>query len=84
MDVNNIVICKKNHKTDKEFRKAISKAVDLLLEEDYVMVVRYDEKGLGIVVIEYSEADPSYGAPRPVWTDDNFYGLKEEEAEDNS
>ena len=80
MNVNNIVICKENHKTDKEFKEAISKAVDLLLEEDYVMVVRYDEKGLGIVCIDYDYADQSYGGPYPYWLDandlDKYYGVE--------
>lgn len=39
------------------------------------MTVSYDEKGLGIVRIDYEDVDQSVGAPYPYW-------LTPEEAED--
>ena len=39
----------------------------LLLNANYIMVVRYDEPGLGIVCIDYEPVDRSYGRPYPEW-----------------
>ncbi len=67
MKVNRIVFCKDKYKTEEEFWSAINTAIRLLLDAEYITVVRYDEKELGIVVIEYNYADKSYGCPYPVW-----------------
>ena len=52
----------------------------LLLEAEYIMTVRYDEKGLGIVCIDFDYADRSYGGPYPYWIDeqdlDKYYGIE--------
>lgn len=66
-DVNEIVICREEYETTEDFENAIKKAVMVLLDNNYIMTVRYDEKGLGIVVIEYNYADQSYGDYYPVW-----------------
>ena len=67
--VNDITICRDKYKTREDFENAIKSAVMLLLDAEYVMTVRYDEKGLGIVVIEYSYADREFGYPYPYWLD---------------
>lgn len=67
--VNDITICRDKYKTREDFENAIKSAVMLLLDAEYVMTVRYDEKGLGIVVIEYSPADREFGCPYPYWLD---------------
>lgn len=67
--VNDITICRDKYKTREDFENAIKSAVMLLLDAEYVMTVRYDEKGLGIVVIEYSPAEREYGYPYPYWLD---------------
>ena len=78
--VNCITICKDNYKSEQEWRQAISDAVMLLLEAEYIMVVRYDEKGLGIVCIDFDYADQSYGGLYPYWLDandlDKYYGVE--------
>ena len=78
--VNCITICKDHYKSEQEWRQAISDAVMLLLEAEYIMTVRYDEKGLGIVCIDYDYADQSYGGPYPYWLDandlDKYYGVE--------
>ena len=67
--VNDIIICRDKYKTREDFENAIKSAVMLLLDAEYVMTIRYDEKGLGIVVIEYSPADREFGYPYPYWLD---------------
>ena len=67
--VNDITICRDKYKTREDFENAIKTAVMLLLEAEYVMTVRYDEKGLGIVVIEYSYENREFGCPYPYWLD---------------
>ena len=52
----------------------------LLLEAEYIMTVRYDEKGLGVVCVDFDYADRSYGYPYPYWLDekdlDKYYGIE--------
>lgn len=65
--VNSIVICRDKYKSQEEFRNAIRDAVMLLLDAEYVMTVRYDEKGLGIVVIDYNYGEQEFGDAYPYW-----------------
>lgn len=64
---NSIVFCKDSYKTETEWKIAVSNAVMLLLDAEYIMTVRYDEKGLGIVVIEFEHDDRTYGGAYPYW-----------------
>ena len=66
-DVNGIVICREDYKSQEAFEDAIKKAVMVLLDNNYIMTVRYDEKGLGIVAIDFEHNDQSFGAPYPYW-----------------
>lgn len=78
--VNRITLCKNNYSTVQEWKDAITATVMLLLEAEYIMTVRYDEKGLGIVCIDFDYADRSYGDPYPYWIDehdlDKYYGIE--------
>ena len=65
--VNRITICKDRYKTQDDFENAIKRAVMLLLENDYIMTIKYDEPALGIVCIDYNYADRSLGAEYPIW-----------------
>lgn len=65
--VNELVLCRENYESQEEFEDEIKKAVTLLLNADQIMTIRYDEKGLGIVAIEYKYADQSYGDYYPYW-----------------
>ena len=67
--VNTLVICKDNFKDDNDFRNEIRDAIMLLLNNDYIMTVKYDanDKEMGVVVIEYEASDESWGAPYPYW-----------------
>lgn len=65
--INSIVICRDKFKTEEDWKNAIKDAVMVLLENDYIMTVRYDEKGFGIVAIDYNYADQSFGDAYPYW-----------------
>lgn len=65
--VNSIVICRGNYKSQEEFENAIRDAVIVLLNNEYIMTVRYDEKGLGIVVIDYDSDDQGLCDAYPYW-----------------
>lgn len=64
---NSLVICRDNYKTKEDFENAIRDAVMLLLDAEYIMTVKYDEKGFGIVAIEYQYDNEEYGTPLPYW-----------------
>lgn len=66
-NVNSIVICRDKFDSDAEFKNAIKDAISVLLENDYIMTVRYDDRGLGIVVIDYDSADRKLGGVYPYW-----------------
>ena len=67
--VNTLVICKDNFEDEYDFFEEISNAIKLLLNNDYIMTVRYDanDKEMGIICIDYEAADESWGAPYPHW-----------------
>lgn len=65
--VNELVICRNNYTFPEEFECAIRDAVMLLLDAEYTMRIRYDDKGLGIVVIEFNPADATWGDRYPYW-----------------
>ena len=66
-DVNCITIYRKTYDTQEDFENAIKKAVMVLLENKYIMTVRYDEPGLGIVCIDYESNDPNIECKYPYW-----------------
>ena len=65
--VNRITVCRDGYKSKEEFENAIKDAIMVLLNNDYIMTVRYDEKGLGIVAIDYNYSDQAYGDSYPYW-----------------
>ena len=73
-DVNSIVICRDTYKSQEEFENAIKKAIMVLLDNNYIMTVRYDEPGLGIVSIDYNYADQTYGCHYPYWLSPDEWG----------
>ena len=64
---NSLVICRDEYKNKEEFENAIKDAIMVLLNNNYIMVVKYDEKGLGIVSIEYNYANEEFGDRQPRW-----------------
>ena len=81
--VNNITICRDQYKTQEDFENAIKKAVMVLLDNDYIMTVRYDEPGLGIVCIDFDNADMNIGTPYPFWLTPKQSGSVAFDDEDN-
>ena len=67
MKVNELVLCRDHYKSQEEFENEIKKAVMLLLNSEHIMTIKYDEKGLGIVVIEYNSDDPNLCTRYPYW-----------------
>ena len=65
--VNSIVICRDKYNSQEEFENAIRDAVMLLLNAEYIMTIRYNEKGLGIVVIDYNYGNQEFGDAYPYW-----------------
>lgn len=66
-DINRITICRDNHESQEEFENAIRDAIMLLMNEGYVMVVRYDEPDLGIVCIDFDYDDIELSGHHPCW-----------------
>ena len=66
-NVNQLVICKEDYKTVQDWENAIKKAVMVLLDNNYIMTVKWDEKSLGFVAIEYEHDDRSFGCRYPYW-----------------
>lgn len=66
-NVNSIVIVRDKFDSDEAFKNAIKDAISVLLENDYIMTVRYDDRGLGIVVIDYESNDREFGCAYPYW-----------------
>ncbi len=65
--VNQLVICRDKYKTQDEFENAIKNAIILLLDAEYIMTVKYDEKAFGHVLIEYECDNVSLGGQYPYW-----------------
>lgn len=65
--VNRLVICKDEYNSKEEFELAIKDAAMVLLNNNYVFTVRYDEKALGIVVIEFESANRHLCDHYPYW-----------------
>lgn len=66
-DVNEITLSKENYEDDFEFEYAIKDTIMTLLKNDYVMTVRYDDKQIGVVTIQYNPEDPEWGYDYPYW-----------------
>lgn len=64
-----IVFSKEEEETKEDFFNKIGEQLKLLLDAGYIAVVRYDEPGLEIVVIEYEHDDNLvyWGCNRPMW-----------------
>ena len=84
-DVNGITICRDTYKTQEDFENAIKKAVMVLLDNNYIMTIRYDEPGLGIVCIDFENNDTSVGYYYPYWLSPSEYEsvIFNEEVEDD-
>ena len=65
--VNSIVIVRDKFDSDEAFKNAIKDATMVLLENDYIATVRYDDRGLGIVAIDYNYGDREFGDAYPYW-----------------
>lgn len=77
---NEFVLKRENYKSYEEFERALGRIVLSLIESDYIMTVRYDEPGLGIVAIDYNYSDREFGNDYPYWlSEDEFYSVYTDE-----
>lgn len=69
MKLNEIVFLRKDDETKEELFQRVGEQLKLLLEAGYLAVVRYDEPGLGIVVIDFEHNDilDDWGCVQPMW-----------------
>lgn len=67
MKPNRIVICRDEYETEPAFRKAIGDAVNILLDANYAINTFYDDKGLGIVCIDFDHKDETLASLYPYW-----------------
>lgn len=65
--VNQIVFCRKDFSFREKWEELIKAMIMCLLDAGQIMTVRYDEPGLGIVVIEFEPDDQSLGGYYPYW-----------------
>jgi len=69
MKVNEIVFCRKDDETKEELFQRVGEQLKLLLGAGYLAVVRYDEPGIGVIVIEYQHDEnlDYWGCVQPMW-----------------
>ena len=65
--INRLTIIRDNFDSQEEFENAIKDAVMVLLENNYIMTVRYEEESLGIVAIDYNYSEQEFGDAYPYW-----------------
>ena len=80
--VNNLVLCRDEYKNQEEFENELKKTIMLLLDAGYIMTVKYDEKGMGIIAIDYDYANQEYGCPYPHWLTPEEDNLRWKQCED--
>ena len=69
--VSNVVISRKDFKSDEELYLKVFQQIRLLLEAGYVIVAEDVEERGGTIVIQYSPANAGKNMPRPYWLVDN-------------
>lgn len=84
-----IIFQKKKNEFREEFFQRISEQIRLLLEEEYLVVVRCDDLGHEIVIIEFEHDNNfvNYGCSQPVWItpeeEKRLFSMDEDTEEDN-
>lgn len=66
-NVNQLVVCKEDYNSKEEFENAIKEAIMVLLNNNYIMTVKYDDRVFGIVLIEFEHNNIEWGCPHPYW-----------------
>lgn len=67
MQPNRIVICRDEYETEPAFKKAIGDAVNILLDANYTINTFYDDKGFGIVCVDFDHKDENLASLYPYW-----------------
>ena len=66
-NTNIITILRENFDSETGFKNAIKDAIAVLLDNNYIMTVRWEEKGAGIVAIDYNYGNEEFGDYYPRW-----------------
>jgi hypothetical protein len=85
--VNTLVICKDDYETEEMFFNAIKDAIKVLLDNNYISVIDWDEKGLGILRIDYASSDRTLGDYYPIWLspkEEDYVMLMDDSEHDNN
>lgn len=74
-----------NYKNAEDMWKDIGKFLQILIHNDNIAVVRYDDCGIYVVEYEHDENHEAYGYIQPVWVDPDkvIYAEEVDEEEDN-
>lgn len=65
--VNEMTICREYYDSEVDFENAIKDAVMVLLNNNYIMTIKYGDKGFGIVWIKYDYAEKDFCGALPYW-----------------
>lgn len=65
--VNELTVCREDYNSEVDFENAIKDAVMVLLNNNYIMTIKYDDKEFGIVWIQYDYAKKDFGGALPYW-----------------
>lgn len=69
MKPNQMTICRDDFETLAAFKQSVSDAVNVLLENNYNINIKYDDIGIGIVVIYFDYADEMLAERYLYWLD---------------
>lgn len=65
--VNEMTVCREDYDSEVDFENAIKDAVMVLLNNNYIMTIKYYDKEFGIVWIQYDCAEKDFGGALPYW-----------------
>lgn len=65
--VSELVLCKDDF--DEDFNLVIGRTIEMLMRIGYTVVAYYDDIAMGVVVLQYSYRDESFGCPQNIWID---------------
>lgn len=62
-----ITICRDEHDSIEAFRKSLIDAIYVLIDNGYAANIYYDDKGVGVVCIDYDYKDVELASLYPYW-----------------
>lgn len=65
--MNKLTMMRENYKTDEDFNRALGNAVRFFADNDYQMKCYWDDKGVGVFVIEFDYQDVGLSGWELAW-----------------